>query len=71
MVEAHESLPREELFIKSDNSLLPVFFANILMETANKVGLALCIVHNNYLELKLPPFGAVQTLRNASKREEG
>ena len=43
MVEAHESLPREGLFIKSDNSLLPIFFGNILEETAIKVGLTLCI----------------------------
>ena len=42
MVETHESLPREELFIKSNNSLLPIFFGNILEETANKVGLVLC-----------------------------
>ena len=37
LVEGHESLPREELFIESDNTLLPMFYGEISEETAEKV----------------------------------
>ena len=37
MVEEHEGAPRGELFLKSTNSLLPMFYGNMREETANKV----------------------------------
>ena len=37
MVEDHEGLSREELFLKSTNNLLPMFYGNMREKTANKV----------------------------------
>ena len=37
MVEEHEGLSREELFLKSTNNLLPMFYGNMREKTANNV----------------------------------
>ena len=39
LIEGHESLPREEMLIESDNTLLPIIFGTISKETSEKVSL--------------------------------
>ena len=36
-IELHSALPRDEMFVDSDNSLLPLVYGNFNKETANKV----------------------------------
>ena len=43
-VEGHEGLARDELFVRSFNELLPMFFGTISKETANKVSLIIWII---------------------------